>query len=143
MSDGGVPSLEAARADAKRIGYPVLIKASAGGGGRGMKVARSPEEIDLAFSSARSEAKAAFGNEAVYMEKYLEKPRHIEIQVVADSHGNVIHLGEQEDAVVAFCATREQAEQVGREGAVAPVRRPHGVREFGTTRVEATRRINV
>ncbi len=95
-SDGGVPSLEAARADAKRIGYPVLIKATAGGGGRGMKVARSPEEIDLAFSSARSEAKAAFGNEAVYMEKYLEKPRHIEIQVVADSQGNVIHLGERD-----------------------------------------------
>src|SRR5215510_2435937 len=95
-SDGEVSSLEQARADAKRIGYPVLIKATAGGGGRGMKVARNADEIDVAFGTARSEAKAAFGNDSVYMEKYLGKPRHIEIQVVADSHGNVIHLGERD-----------------------------------------------
>jgi acetyl-CoA carboxylase, biotin carboxylase subunit len=95
-SDGAVESLEQARADAKRIGYPVLIKATAGGGGRGMKVARNPDEIDVAFQTARTEAKAAFGNDSVYMEKYLGKPRHIEIQVVADSHGNVIHLGERD-----------------------------------------------
>ncbi|MDP3737065.1 MAG: acetyl-CoA carboxylase biotin carboxylase subunit [Hyphomonadaceae bacterium] len=95
-SDGAVESLEQARADAKRIGYPVLIKATAGGGGRGMKVARNADEIDVAFQTARTEAKAAFGNDSVYMEKYLGKPRHIEIQVVADSHGNVIHLGERD-----------------------------------------------
>ncbi|OYW43040.1 MAG: acetyl-CoA carboxylase biotin carboxylase subunit [Rhodobacterales bacterium 12-64-8] len=97
-SDGEVATLEQAKADAKRIGYPVLMKATAGGGGRGMKVALTPEDLELAFMSARTEAKTAFGNEAVYMEKYLQKPRHIEIQVVADSHGNVIHLGVFEEA---------------------------------------------
>ncbi len=95
-SDGAVESVEDARASAKRIGYPVLIKATAGGGGRGMKVARSVDEVEEAFLTARTEAKAAFGNDSVYMEKYLGKPRHIEIQVVADSHGNVIHLGERD-----------------------------------------------
>jgi acetyl-CoA carboxylase, biotin carboxylase subunit len=95
-SDGGVATLEDARTIAKKIGYPVLIKATAGGGGRGMKVALSADEIDFAFQTARTEAKAAFGNDAVYMEKYLQKPRHIELQVVADSHGNVIHLGERD-----------------------------------------------
>jgi len=95
-SDGGVESVGDARSIAKKIGYPVLIKATAGGGGRGMKVARSADEIDEAFLTARTEAKAAFGNDSVYMEKYLARPRHIEIQVVADSHGNVIHLGERD-----------------------------------------------
>jgi acetyl-CoA carboxylase biotin carboxylase subunit len=95
-SDGGVDSVGDARSNAKKIGYPVLIKATAGGGGRGMKVARSADEIDEAFLTARTEAKAAFGNDSVYMEKYLARPRHIEIQVVADSHGNVIHLGERD-----------------------------------------------
>jgi acetyl-CoA carboxylase biotin carboxylase subunit len=95
-SDGGIDSVEDARAIAKKIGYPVLIKATAGGGGRGMKVARSADEVENAFLTARAEAKAAFGNDGVYMEKYLGKPRHIEIQIVADSHGNVIHLGERD-----------------------------------------------
>jgi len=95
-SDGAIAS-EAEAADiAKAMGYPVLIKAAAGGGGRGMKVARSSSELPLAFSTARAEAKAAFGDDAVYMEKYLERPRHIEIQVIADSHGKVLHLGERD-----------------------------------------------
>src|SRR6185295_13021360 len=94
-SDGGIASEEEAKKVAKKIGYPVLIKAAAGGGGRGMKVARSAEELGEAFGTARAEAKAAFGNDEVYMEKYLTRPRHIEIQIVADSHGNVIHLGER------------------------------------------------
>ena len=78
------------------MGYPVLIKAAAGGGGRGMKVASSPESIEEAFITARTEAKAAFGDDAVYIEKYLEKPRHIEIQVFGDGRGKAIHLGERD-----------------------------------------------
>jgi acetyl-CoA carboxylase, biotin carboxylase subunit len=94
-SDGAVSDSDAARA-ADEIGYPVLIKATAGGGGRGMKVANSAAELSLALSTARAEAKSAFGNDQVYMEKYLQKPRHIEIQVLADSLGKVIHLGERD-----------------------------------------------
>ncbi len=94
-SDGAVSDADAPRVAAE-IGYPVLIKATAGGGGRGMKVARSEADLPLAMSTARAEAKSAFGNDTVYMEKYLQKPRHIEIQVLADSHGNVIHLGERD-----------------------------------------------
>jgi acetyl-CoA carboxylase, biotin carboxylase subunit len=95
-SYGGVATETEALKVAKKIGYPVLIKAAAGGGGRGMKVARSADELPEAFATARAEAKAAFGNDDVYMEKYLTRPRHIEIQIVADSHGNVIHLGERD-----------------------------------------------
>src|SRR5689334_4169914 len=95
-SDGAIASETDAAALAKEIGYPVLIKAAAGGGGRGMKVARAPSELPLAFATARTEAKAAFGDDAVYIEKYLEKPRHVEIQVIADSHGKVLHLGERD-----------------------------------------------
>jgi acetyl-CoA carboxylase biotin carboxylase subunit len=95
-SDGGIATEEDAKKWGKKIGYPVLIKAAAGGGGRGMKVARTADDVVEAFSTARAEAKAAFGNDEVYMEKYLTKPRHIEIQIVADSHGNVIHLGERD-----------------------------------------------
>src|SRR5690606_4861398 len=95
-SDGAVTTEEEAFAAAERIGFPVLIKAAAGGGGRGMKVAQTPEALAEAVSTARSEAKAAFGDDAVYMERYLQKPRHIEIQVVADAFGNVCHLGERD-----------------------------------------------
>src|SRR6201992_3860248 len=94
-SDGGV-SDEAAAAAGAEIVLPVLIKATAGGGGRGMKVAQTPADLSLALSTARHEAKTAFGNDMVYMEKYLSKPRHIEVQVLADSHGHVIHLGERD-----------------------------------------------
>jgi acetyl-CoA carboxylase biotin carboxylase subunit len=95
-SDGPVGSVEEAEATARRIGPPVLIKAAAGGGGRGMKVARTLEEVADAFRIARTEAKAAFGNDAVYMEKYLDRPRHIELQVLADAHGAVVHFGERD-----------------------------------------------
>jgi acetyl-CoA carboxylase biotin carboxylase subunit len=95
-SDGAIASEADAISLAEEIGYPVLIKAAAGGGGRGMKVARSAAELPLAFATARTEAKAAFGDDSVYMEKYLAKPRHIEIQVIADSHGKVLHLGERD-----------------------------------------------
>jgi acetyl-CoA carboxylase biotin carboxylase subunit len=95
-SDGEVTSVEEARRIAQDIGYPVLIKASAGGGGRGMKVAMSAAEIDSAFSVASTEAEKAFGNGAVYLEKFLGRPRHIEVQILADHHGNVVHLGERD-----------------------------------------------
>jgi acetyl-CoA carboxylase, biotin carboxylase subunit len=95
-SDGEVPDVATARTVAERIGYPVLIKAAAGGGGRGMKVAQAPSELEEAFRLARTESAAAFGNDAVYMEKYLDRPRHIEFQVMADSHGAVVHLGERD-----------------------------------------------
>src|SRR5262245_18359930 len=81
---------------AKDIGYPVLVKAAAGGGGRGMKVARTPEDLDLAIKTARAEARAAFGDDSVYLEKFLAKPRHIEVQVFGDGKGNAIHLGERD-----------------------------------------------
>src|SRR5277367_2420167 len=95
-SDGAVTSDAEAKAIADAIGYPVLVKAAAGGGGRGMKVARRAEELSRALSTARAEAKSAFGDDAVYLEKYLEKPRHIEVQVLADSFGKVLHLGERD-----------------------------------------------
>src|SRR5688572_5538708 len=95
-SDGAVTTEEEAIAAAKEIGFPVLIKAAAGGGGRGMKVAKTEDDLIEAVQTARSEAKAAFGDDAVYMERYLQTPRHIELQVVADSHGNVVHLGERD-----------------------------------------------
>ena len=95
-SDGGVPDFETAKKVAEEIGYPVIIKATAGGGGRGMKVAKNAQELEIAFRTARSEAKSAFGNDEVYMEKYLQKPRHIEIQVFGDGEGKAVHLGERD-----------------------------------------------
>ncbi|MES2894519.1 MAG: acetyl-CoA carboxylase biotin carboxylase subunit [Pseudomonadota bacterium] len=95
-SDGAVTTEEEAFAAAKEIGFPVLIKAAAGGGGRGMKVAQNQDELYEAVSTARAEARAAFGDDAVYMERYLQTPRHIELQVIADSFGNVCHLGERD-----------------------------------------------
>lgn len=95
-SEGALNNVEEGRAFADKAGYPVLIKAASGGGGKGMKVVRNAEEFSEAFSTARSEAKANFGDDRVYLEKYLEKPRHIEIQVFGDTHGNAIHLGERD-----------------------------------------------
>ena len=95
-SDGAVDDIEEARQVADRVGYPVLFKAAAGGGGRGMKVATCPDDLEEAWSLARGEARAAFGNDAVYIEKYLDRPRHIELQVMADSHNNVVHFGERD-----------------------------------------------
>ncbi len=104
--DSGLPVIEGSRGDVKtvaealewgeKIGYPVIIKAAAGGGGKGMKVARNPQEMSEAFALAKSEAKSAFANDVVYIEKYLQTPRHIEIQILADNYGNVIHLGDRD-----------------------------------------------
>ena len=95
-SEGGVASLDEAKKLGKEIGYPVIIKATAGGGGRGMKVARNASEMESAYMTARSEGKAAFGNPDVYIEKYLSTPRHIEIQVFGDGKGRAVHLGERD-----------------------------------------------
>jgi len=95
-SDGGVATVEEAMAAAREIGFPVLIKAASGGGGRGMKVAKDMDSLGEAVMAAQQEALAAFGDGTVYMERYLQKPRHIEIQVIADMHGNVCHLGERD-----------------------------------------------
>ncbi len=95
-SAGGVATVDDAQRIASEIGYPVIIKATAGGGGRGMKVARDAEGLEVAFRTARSEAKAAFGNDEVYLEKYLQRPRHIEIQIFGDGKGRAVHLGERD-----------------------------------------------
>ncbi len=95
-SDGGVATLEEAKKLGEEFGYPVIIKATAGGGGRGMKVARNAAEMERAFQTARAEGKAAFGNDEVYIEKYLQRPRHIEIQVFGDGKGQAVHLGERD-----------------------------------------------
>ena len=95
-SEGGVPDLETAKRLADEMGYPVIIKATAGGGGRGMKVAETAADMEQAFMTARAEGKAAFGNDEVYIEKYLQRPRHIEIQVFGDGKGKAVHLGERD-----------------------------------------------
>ena len=109
-SEGGVGSDTEATKIANNIGYPVLIKAAAGGGGRGMKVAHSAAELSNALSTARAEARAAFGDDAVYLEKYLQKPRHIEIQVLGDGNGRAIHLGERD------CSLQRRHQKVWEEG---------------------------
>ncbi|MDR2074781.1 MAG: acetyl-CoA carboxylase biotin carboxylase subunit [Holosporales bacterium] len=98
-SDGAVESPEMAEEIAKTTGYPVLFKATSGGGGKGMKVANDSSEVSNAFKMAKSEAKANFGDDNIYMERYLSDPRHIEIQIIADNYGNVVHLGERDCSI--------------------------------------------
>jgi acetyl-CoA carboxylase, biotin carboxylase subunit len=98
-SDGVIPSEQEAREWGQQVGYPVIIKASAGGGGRGMRIVRNEEELPALYRQAQSEAAAAFGNGDLYMEKYVEHPRHIEFQILADEHGNVVSLGERECSI--------------------------------------------
>ncbi len=113
-SDGEVTTIEEARAAAEKIGYPVLVKAASGGGGRGMKLAPTAADLSEAFSTAKAESKAAFGDDAVYLEKYLTMPRHIEIQILADSHGNVVQLGERD------CSLQRRNQKVLEE-ALSPI----------------------
>ncbi|CAN7337396.1 acetyl-CoA carboxylase biotin carboxylase subunit [Phenylobacterium sp. LjRoot164] len=133
-SDGAVTTEEEAFAAAKEIGFPVLIKAAAGGGGRGMKVAQTEEDLYEAVSTARAEAKAAFGDDAVYMERYLQTPRHIEIQVIADKFGNVCHLGERD------CSLQRRHQKVLEE-APSPVIDAAGRAKIGKVVVDAIKAI--
>ena len=98
-SEGDIINLEHAIKEAERIGYPVLIKAASGGGGRGMKVALIEADLETAFLSAKSESKVAFGDDRVYIERYLQNPRHIEVQIISDKYGNTVHLGERECSI--------------------------------------------
>ncbi|MCX5619509.1 acetyl-CoA carboxylase biotin carboxylase subunit [Bombella pollinis] len=133
-SDGALASLEEAREVAERVGYPVLIKAAAGGGGRGMKVAQTADEIEEAWSVARTEARAAFGNDEVYLEKYLDKPRHIELQIMGDTHGNVVHFGERD------CSLQRRHQKLLEE-AGSPVITPEQRNEIGKTVTDALSRM--
>jgi acetyl-CoA carboxylase biotin carboxylase subunit len=134
-SDGGVATLADAKRLGEDIGYPVIIKATAGGGGRGMKVAESAADMERAFMTARSEAKAAFGNDEVYIEKYLQTPRHIEIQVFGDGKGRAVHLGERD------CSLQRRHQKVFEE-APGPCITPEERARIGKTCADAVAAIN-
>jgi acetyl-CoA carboxylase biotin carboxylase subunit len=133
-SPGAVHTIEDARKVAADVGYPLLVKAASGGGGRGMKVAETADDLAEAFSAARSEAKAAFGDDTVYLERYLGLPRHIEVQVIADSHGNVVHLGERE------CSIQRRHQKLFEE-APSPALTAEERDQIGTIAAEATRKL--
>ncbi|GLQ20307.1 acetyl-CoA carboxylase biotin carboxylase subunit [Algimonas porphyrae] len=133
-SDGEVEDFNAAKSIAKDIGFPVLIKAAAGGGGRGMRLAKTEADLDEALRSAQTEAEAAFGNGAVYLERYLTGPRHIEIQVLADTHGNVVHLGERD------CSLQRRNQKVLEE-APSPALTPEERAEIGEITAKAIKAI--
>ena len=134
-SVGGVPTLAEARKLGEEMGYPVIIKATAGGGGRGMKVANSADEMEHAFMTARSEGKAAFGNDEVYIEKYLTTPRHIEIQVFGDGKGKAVHLGERD------CSLQRRHQKVFEE-APGPCISPEERARIGKVCADAVARID-
>jgi acetyl-CoA carboxylase, biotin carboxylase subunit len=133
-SEGLIEDEETAIKEAGRIGYPVLIKATAGGGGRGMRVAYNQDELLNAYNTARAEAEAAFKNSGVYIEKYIANPRHIEIQVLGDNHGNVIHLGERE------CSIQRRHQKLIEESP-SPAVSYELRQEMGRIAVEACKRI--
>ncbi|WP_170362568.1 acetyl-CoA carboxylase biotin carboxylase subunit [Ruegeria arenilitoris] len=134
-SDGGVPDLATAKKIGEDFGYPVIIKATAGGGGRGMKVAMNADEMESAFMTARAEGKAAFGNDEVYIEKYLTTPRHIEIQVFGDGKGKAVHLGERD------CSLQRRHQKVFEE-APGPCITPEERAKIGKVCADAVAKIN-
>ena len=134
-SEGGIADIAEARRVAKSIGYPVIIKATAGGGGRGMKVARNEDDLEVAMATAQTEAKAAFGNGEVYIEKFLEKPRHIEIQVLGDGQGSAVHLGERD------CSLQRRHQKIWEE-AHSPALNAHQRDEIGARVAKAMRELS-
>jgi len=134
-SEGIVKTLEEAEKYAEEIGFPLIVKATAGGGGRGMRVVHKQENFKNAFNTCRNEAEAAFGNAEVYIEKFIEDPRHIEIQILGDQHGNVIHLGERE------CSLQRRHQKLLEE-APSPVMTPEVRKKMGEAAVNAGKAIN-
>ncbi|MBI1493136.1 acetyl-CoA carboxylase biotin carboxylase subunit [Halocynthiibacter styelae] len=134
-SDGGVPDYETAKKIADDMGYPVIIKATAGGGGRGMKLAKTADDLEVAFRTARSEGKSVFGNDEVYIEKYLTTPSHIEVQVFGDGKGNAVHLGERD------CSLQRRHQKVFEE-APGPNITPELRKQIGETCAKAVAGIN-
>ncbi|MDR9366038.1 MAG: acetyl-CoA carboxylase biotin carboxylase subunit [Balneolaceae bacterium] len=134
-SEGIVKTLEDAEKYAQEIDFPLIIKATAGGGGRGMRVVLKQENFKNAFNTCRNEAEAAFGNAEVYIEKFIEDPRHIEIQILGDQHGNVIHLGERE------CSLQRRHQKILEE-APSPVMTPEVRKKMGEAAVNAGKAIN-
>ncbi|MBF2017732.1 MAG: acetyl-CoA carboxylase biotin carboxylase subunit [Rivularia sp. T60_A2020_040] len=134
-SDGLLSSEEEGLKTAEEIGYPVMIKATAGGGGRGMRLVRSPLEFTKSFRAAQGEAEAAFGNKGVYLEKFIERPRHIEFQILADNYGNVIHLGERD------CSIQRRNQKLLEE-APSPALNPELRQKMGEAAVRAAKFIN-
>lgn len=134
-SDGLVKDEDDARVIAQKVGYPLMIKATAGGGGRGMRLVRQPEELGRALSAAQGEAEAAFGNAGVYLERFIENPRHIEFQILADSYGNVIHLGERD------CSVQRRHQKLLEE-APSPALTPRLRKKMGTAAVAVAKAIH-
>lgn len=134
-SDGIVPTVDEARKVADQVGYPVMIKAVAGGGGKGMRFVPTPKELDKAYAAARGEAEASFGNGDIYIEKFVEEPRHIEIQVFADNYGNVIHLNERE------CSIQRRHQKLIEE-APSPIMTPELRKAMGEASVKGAASVN-
>ena len=134
-SEGLLENVDEARSLAESMGYPVMIKATAGGGGRGMRLVPSADQLDNLFKAAQGEAEAAFGNPGLYMEKFIDRPRHVEVQVLADRHGNVVHLGERD------CSIQRRHQKLLEE-APSPALDPDLRRRMGEAAVAAARSIN-
>lgn len=134
-TEGAVESLDDAFKEAERIGFPVMVKASAGGGGRGIRIVKTADEFENAFETAKAEAKAAFGDDTMYIEKFIEEPRHIEFQILGDHFGNVVYLGERD------CSIQRRNQKVLEE-APSPVMTEELRKEMGEAAVKAAKAVN-